>query len=121
MKTFRKYMALFIVVLAPSGIIALVIGSQEERYCGRIKYKIDATRFSKRSSYADPIFVVQFDFGTREMHPSWDAYMTYGVGDNICYHLINPKYGQKLNAIGMALIGMSLFAALIYCFSHIDD
>lgn len=110
----KRYLPLIFSILIVSGIAMLIVGLHEEIYCGRIKYKIDATRFSKHNAYADPIFVVQFEFGPREIHPSWDNYMSHDVGDNICYYLQNHKYGSILCTIGFLIMILSLIALICY-------
>lgn len=116
MKTFMRYLLLVLILLLFfSGLVMSVVGSMKEKYCGVIKYKVDATRYSKRSAYADPIFVVKFDFGTREIHPSWDSYMSNKEGDRVCYYMKNHEYGEGLYWYGLLAIVIALIGCLIYC------
>lgn len=86
-------------------IVAIILGiyaikaikeSGEYSYCGTIKFKVDATRYSKYSAHADPIFVVDFPAQRgekafiKEIHPSWNTYLSYREGNGICFVLTHP-------------------------------
>lgn len=86
-----KILFTILIIAAVCTVVFAIKATQTDKYCGVIKYKIDATRYSKSGGHADPIFVIKFDFGIEEIHPSWNDYMTHKEGDSICYQLSNLR------------------------------
>lgn len=97
-----------------TGVVCMVLSCQEKTYCGVIKYKVDATRYGKHTAYADPIFVVQFDGFTEEIHPTWDHYLSSKPADNVCYKL-KDREKKGLDRIALTLTMGSLVLAFITC------
>lgn len=105
-----------------AGIYCWVTSMQEETYCGVIKYKIDAMRVSKYSVNADPIFVIDFKDRIQEVRPSWNDFMEYKEGDNICYPLKRPNAIKRFVTGAFFLMGVLIttITALVYS-QYIDN
>lgn len=108
---------LILSIMSFVAFIAILIPNLEDsKYCGRIKYKIDATRYGKHNSYADPIFVVEFDeLGIKEIHPSWNDYMSLEKGSRVCYMYDNMDWnvGSNIRDIVFLLSILSLLFLFI--------
>lgn len=95
MKTLGLIFLIIGLLLIITGI-QILINSKEKTYCGVIKYKVDATKYSKHSSYSDPIFVMNFPAQNderafiKEVRPNWDTYLSYKQGDTVCFTLKHP-------------------------------
>jgi hypothetical protein len=69
-------------------IFSIIEDKKEKVFCGTVKYKIDATSFSKHKAESDPILVVNFGpRGIVEINPNWNDYMEAKVGSNVCFSL----------------------------------
>lgn len=95
---------------------------KEKTYCGRVKYLIDHSNITKTSLIGDPIMVVVFDANgddpafTKEIHPTWDTFLSTEQGQRICFNMIHPDrestgmFGVILMIIGF--ICLALFISL---------
>lgn len=90
----------------------------KKQYCGKIKYKISATRFAKYSAVADRVFVVDFpEKGIIEIYPSWNDFMTYEEGQTFCYSLfvldITTRVVLMLTSIILVIVAVFRFLIIV--------
>lgn len=95
-------------------VYGLVKSNNELKYCGKVKYKIDATRFSKYQAHADPILVIDFEGrGIVEVHPTWNSYMSTSIGQEVCY-MLRPEYQYTMEiTLGYVAFAVFIIAACL--------
>lgn len=114
-----RYIWILLTILAGAGMFkSCSIESEQASVCGVVKYKIDATRFSKHHADADPIMVMAFDDGRiKEIHPNWNTYMSHKQGDRLCFTVATKKAEEyrssKMYFIIFILLYFTFFGSMV--------
>lgn len=90
-------------------------GWRDNIICGTIAWKNQGIEAGKYEAYSDYEFVIDFEsgYGRRTMDVPADTYISYKVGDRICYDLQRPEMLTAMGFITMIILVITFIIAIL--------